>query len=140
MTARVASIHAIFCTTIHAIFLLTVRRIRMLFSLKPSPSQGESSLNISPVMNMSLENLPTYKNFPFGWRSLSTCGITPTWNLCETVFQYKNIFLGGKARPGRACIIYICNYENLGKTTLADLCKFMQTSMTKNRINSIQFH
>ena len=35
------------CTTIHAIFLLTVRRIRMFFSLKPSPSQGESSLKIS---------------------------------------------------------------------------------------------
>ena len=28
------------------IFLLTVRRIRMFFSLKPSPSQGESSLKI----------------------------------------------------------------------------------------------
>ena len=35
------------CTTIHAIFLLTVRRIRIFFSLKPSPSQGESSLKIS---------------------------------------------------------------------------------------------
>ena len=29
------------------IFLLTVRRIRMFFSLKPSPFQGESSLKIS---------------------------------------------------------------------------------------------
>ena len=36
------------CTTIHAIFLLTtVRRFRMFFSLKPSLSQGESSLKIS---------------------------------------------------------------------------------------------
>ena len=35
------------CSTIHAIFLLTVRRIWMFFSLKPSPSQGESSLKIS---------------------------------------------------------------------------------------------
>ena len=33
--------------TIHAIFLLTVRRIRMFFSLKPYPSQGESCLKIS---------------------------------------------------------------------------------------------
>ena len=49
MAARVASIqiHAIFRTTLNAIFLLTVRRIRMFFSLKPSPSQGESSLKIS---------------------------------------------------------------------------------------------
>ena len=39
LTARVASIHAI--------FQLAVRRIRMFFSLKPSPSQGESSLKIS---------------------------------------------------------------------------------------------
>ena len=31
----------------HAIFQLTVRRIRMFFSLKPSQSQGESSLKIS---------------------------------------------------------------------------------------------
>ena len=37
----------LWCTTIHAIFLLTVRRIRMFFSLKPSLSQGESSLKIS---------------------------------------------------------------------------------------------
>ena len=39
LTARVASIHAI--------FQLTVRRIQMFFSLKPSQSQGESSLKIS---------------------------------------------------------------------------------------------
>ena len=32
---------------IFLIFLLTARRIRMFFSLKPSPSQGESSLKIS---------------------------------------------------------------------------------------------
>jgi len=32
--------------SIYAIFLLTVRRIRMFFSLKPSLSQGESSLKI----------------------------------------------------------------------------------------------
>ena len=46
LTARIASINAIFRTTIHAIFLLTARRIRFFFSLKPSPSQGESSLKI----------------------------------------------------------------------------------------------
>ena len=33
--------------TIHAIFLLTVWRIRMFISLKPSASQGKSSLKIS---------------------------------------------------------------------------------------------
>ena len=33
--------------SIHAIFQLTVRRIRMFFSLKPSSSQGVSSLKIS---------------------------------------------------------------------------------------------
>ena len=33
--------------SIHAIFQLTVRRIQMFFSLKPSQSQGESSLKIS---------------------------------------------------------------------------------------------
>ena len=67
----------------------------------------------------------------------------PLHGIYVKLFSFSNMetfFLGGKARPGRACIIYICNYENLGKTTLADLCKFMQTSMTKNRINSIQFH
>ena len=34
-------------STIHAIFLLTVPRIGMFISLKPSLSQGESSLKIS---------------------------------------------------------------------------------------------
>ena len=33
--------------TIHAIFLLTVRRIQKFISLKPSPSQVETSLKIS---------------------------------------------------------------------------------------------
>ena len=33
--------------SIHAIFQLTIRRIKMFFSLKPSQSQGESSLKIS---------------------------------------------------------------------------------------------
>ena len=33
--------------SMHAIFLLMVRRIQMFFSLKPSQSQGESSLKIS---------------------------------------------------------------------------------------------
>ena len=34
---------ALGCTTIHAIFLLAVRRIRMFFSLKPSPYQGKGN-------------------------------------------------------------------------------------------------
>ena len=34
-------------TSVHAIFQLTVRRIQIFFSLKPSQSQGDSSLKIS---------------------------------------------------------------------------------------------
>ena len=45
------SVVIIECSTVHALvlfmFLLTVRQIRMFFSLKPSLSQGESSLKIS---------------------------------------------------------------------------------------------
>ena len=35
--------------SIHAIFQLTVRRIQMIFSLKPSESQGGSSLKLAGV-------------------------------------------------------------------------------------------
>ena len=51
LTARVASIHAI--------FQLTVRRIRMFFSLKPSQSQAESSLKISARWVSPLGNKQT---------------------------------------------------------------------------------
>ena len=44
------------------IFLLTVRRIRMFFSLKPSASQGESSLKISAHQDSPFRSYGTNKH------------------------------------------------------------------------------
>ena len=46
--------------SIHAIFQLTVRQIQMFFSLKPSQSQGESSLKISARWENKQTNKQTH--------------------------------------------------------------------------------